>query len=147
MPNSLWIKGIVCIFLGLAADIAGLILKIYGERQRPYDGYTEAKVVDIIPIERERYAEARFRNRQAAVFEFFSDGKLIKLIDKEDIYPCPYQLGQRIRICYDRNDPEKYIVIRNDKPRWRATALNILGMVLVLAGVLMFLMYAQRYHL
>ncbi len=147
MSNSLWIKGVICIIFGLAVDIFGLVLKIYDERRRPYDGYTDARVVDIISVERERYAEARYRNRQAAVFEFFSDGKLIKLVDKEDIYPCPYRLGQHIHLCYDPDDPQNYIVISKDKQHWRAVGLNVTGMILVLAGVMMFLVYAQRYHL
>ncbi|MCC8046249.1 MAG: DUF3592 domain-containing protein [Clostridiales bacterium] len=145
MSGNLWIKGAVLVVLGLVADIAGLIVKIYSAYMRPYEGYTEAKVVDIIPVERERNAESRYRNRQAAVFQFFADGKLVKIVDSEDAYPCPYDLGQRVRLCYDPENPEKYMVLREEKLRNRAIALNVMGVLLILAGVLMFLTYAMRY--
>ncbi|MCD7762011.1 MAG: DUF3592 domain-containing protein [Lachnospiraceae bacterium] len=147
MSDSLWIKGVICIILGLAADIAGLVLKFYSAQKRPYAGYADAKVVEIIPVERDRNAEAYFRNRQAAVFEFFADGKLIKLVDQEDAYPCPYELGQRIQLCYDPDDPEKYVVLHENKEHFQTIALNSLGVLLIVAGVLLFLRYAMRYNL
>ncbi|MCC8137479.1 MAG: DUF3592 domain-containing protein [Clostridiales bacterium] len=147
MSDSLWIKGVICIVLGLAAYIAGLILKLYSTQKRPYAGCADARVVDIIPVERDRNAEAQFRNRQAAVFEFFADGKLIKLVDKEDAYPCPYELGQHLRLCYDPGNPEEYTILRESKQYYQGIALNVLGVVLIVAGVLMFLRYALRFTL
>ncbi|MCD7955822.1 MAG: DUF3592 domain-containing protein [Lachnospiraceae bacterium] len=145
MSGNLWIKGAVLVVLGLIADIAGLIVKIYSTYMRPYEGYTEAKVVDIISVERDRNAESRYRNRQAAVFQFFAEGKLVKIVDSEDAYPCPYELGQRVRLCYDPENPEKYIVLREEKMRYRSIVLNMAGVALIMAGVLMFLAYALRY--
>ncbi|MCD8348720.1 MAG: DUF3592 domain-containing protein [Lachnospiraceae bacterium] len=147
MGNRLWIEGIVFIVLGLIAEIAGSILKVLNATKRPYTGYAEAKVVDIIPVERDRYAQARFRNRQAAVFEFFADGKLIKIVDTKDTYPCPYQINQRVRLSYDPEDPEKYCVIGKEQMNILAVALNVLGVIFILAGCLLFLRYAMRYNL
>ncbi|MCD7882456.1 MAG: DUF3592 domain-containing protein [Lachnospiraceae bacterium] len=145
MSGNLWIKGAVLVVLGLIADIAGLIVKTYSAYRRPYEGYTEAKVVDIISVERDRNAESRYRNRQAAVFQYFAEGKLVKVVDSEDAYPCPYKLGQRVRLCYDSENPEKYKVLREEKMRYRSIALNVIGVILIMAGVLMFLAYAMRY--
>ncbi|MCC8102162.1 MAG: DUF3592 domain-containing protein [Clostridiales bacterium] len=147
MGNSLWIGGIVFIILGLLAEVAAVILKALNATKRPYAGYAEAKVVDIIPVERDRYAQARFRNRQAAVFEFFADGKLIKIVDTEDTYPCPYQINQRVRLSYDPEEPEKYCVIGKEQMYILAVMLNVLGVILILAGCLLFLRYAMRFHL
>ncbi|MCD8105247.1 MAG: DUF3592 domain-containing protein [Lachnospiraceae bacterium] len=145
MPGNLWMRGTVLVILGLIADVAGLIVKIYSAYIRPYEGYSEAEVVDIISMERDRNAESRYRNRQVAVFQFFADGKLVKIVDREDAYPCPYELGQRVRLCYDPENPEKYVVLHGEKMRYRAIALNAVGAILILAGVLMFLAYAMRY--
>ncbi|MCD8337301.1 MAG: DUF3592 domain-containing protein [Lachnospiraceae bacterium] len=147
MGNRLWIGGIVLIILGLIAEIAGVILNALNASKRPFAGYAEAKVVDIIPVERERYAQARFRNRQAAVFEFFADGKLIKSVDTEDTYPCPYQINQRVRLSYDPENPQNCRVIGKEQFHILAVVLNVLGVILVLGGCLLFLRYALRYHL
>ncbi len=147
MANDLWIRGVVLIILGLIACIAGLVMKLYAATRRPYPGYAEAKVVDIISVERDRYAEARFRNRQAAVFEFYADGKLIKIVDREDSYPCPYHLYERIRISYDPANPEHYRVITAERERILAFILNAAGIILILIGVVIFILYASRYIL
>ncbi|MCD7815002.1 MAG: DUF3592 domain-containing protein [Lachnospiraceae bacterium] len=145
--NSLWIGGIVLIILGLISEIAGSVLKVVNASKRSYTGYAEAKVVAIIPVERDRYAQARFRNRQAAVFEFFADGKLIKIVDTEDAYPCPYQINQRVRLSYDPEEPQNYSLIGKEPMYILAVALNILGVLLILGGCLLFLKYAMRFIL
>jgi len=145
--NRLWIEGIVFIILGLIAEIAGSILKVLNATKRPYIGYAEAKVVDIIPVERDRYAQARFRNRQAAVFEFFADGKLIKIVDREDIYPCPYRINQRVCLSYDPEEPQNYCIIGKEQMHILAVALNAIGVFFILLGCLLFVRYAMRFHL
>ncbi|MCD7746228.1 MAG: DUF3592 domain-containing protein [Lachnospiraceae bacterium] len=147
MTSDLWIKGVVFIILGLIACIAGVVMKLYAATRRPYPGYAEARVVDIISVERDRYAESRFRNRQAAVFEFYANGKLIKIVDREDSYPCPYHLYQKVRLCYDPADPEQYRVITAERERTLSVVLNAVGIVLILIGVLIFILYASRFIL
>lgn len=144
MTNDLWITGAVLIILGLITDIAGQILKSYDASKRTFEGYAEASVVDIVPIKRDREVQSEFRNRQAAVFQFYADGKLIKVIDKDDTYPCPYRLHERVILSYDPDDPEHYRIIRDHKKHNFAIFLNILGVVIILAGVFVFLAYALR---
>ncbi|MCD8022246.1 MAG: hypothetical protein LUF30_04490 [Lachnospiraceae bacterium] len=145
MAGNSWVQAVVLIIIGILVYLAGLVLKLRNDSRRPYAGYAEAKVVDIVPIERERYAPYAFRNRQCAVFEFFADGKLVKVTDQADTYPCPYHMNQYIRLCYDPDDPQKFRIIRKEWLLYGSIALKALGVLLFLGGVLLFLIYARRY--
>ncbi len=145
MSGELWIAGAVFMILGVITAAAGIILNVYGESSRPYGGFTEGKVVEIVSLERDPNMEAEFRNRQAAVFEFYANGKLMKVLDQTDTYPCPYELNQRVRISYDPDYPIRYEVVSTENRRILSIALNAAGVVLILIGVFLFLRYAGRF--
>ncbi len=145
MSNEWWIAAAILIVLGILTVIAGSILNVYSESSRPYEGFAEGKVVEIVSLERDPNMVARFRNRQAAVFEFFADGKLVKVTDREDTYPCPYELNERVRISYDPGDPLRFRVIHSESRHLLSNVLNILGVVLILIGVFVFICYAVRF--
>ncbi len=147
MSSELWMTGVVFIVLGIAALAAGIILNIYSTSVRPYDGFAEGKVVEIVSLERDPNREAEFRNRQAAVFEFYANGKLIKVMDPADTYPCPYELNQRVSISYDPDYPIRCKVIRTDPRHILAIILNVLSVIFLIIGFLLFLRYALRFLL
>ncbi len=147
MSAELWIASIVLWILGILIAAFGLIFRAYGRRDRPYSGYAEAEVVDIVPASRGAQTHSAFQNRQAAVFQFYADGKLIKITDDTDTYPCPYSLHQRVYISYSPDDPKRYAVLREEKTQYGGTALNIFGVFLIMIGCLCFFLYASRYSL
>ncbi len=147
MSNELWIAGAVLVVIGLAIAIAGTILNTYNRTSSYYEEETEGKVVEIISLERDPNEEAEFRNRQAAVFEFYANGKLMKVVDKEGTYPCPYELNQKVRISYDPEYPVRFHVIHAERRRYLPIILNSAGVLFILGGILLFLRYAVRYML
>ena len=124
---------------------AGICLKYYGEQIEPLKGRAEARVVDIVTVPRTGEATlSEFRNRQAAVFEFYAGGKLIKVTDPADTYPCPYQMHQKVNISYEPSDPKDFRIL--EKNRWvnAGKVLYICGIFFLCFGCLCFLLHAAR---
>lgn len=144
MYSEMWMTSCVFLILGLACAVAGAVLKYYTQQGGIYKGRAEARVVDILIEPRTGMASlSEFRNRQAAVFEFYAEGHLIKVEDPADTYPCPYHLGQKIPVYYDIDEPEKFHIARKTKWEYLAGTAGILGVVLILAGCALFLFYAS----
>lgn len=122
-----------------------MLLKYYGERQEVYPGRTEARVVEIVTEPRTGDATlSEFRHRQAAVFEFYAGGKLIKVKDPSDTYPCPYKLHQRVKICYDPYDPQQYRILGKNKWKDAGRCVYALSIFSFVLGGVLFLMHASR---
>ncbi len=148
MYRELWAASCAALILGILCMAAGAVLSCLSKREEKYRGHAEARVVDI-ETER-RFGEAslsEFRNCQVAVFEFFANGKLIKVRDDSNAYPCPYALNQRVRICYDPAHPERYEIETQGGRRRLGGILNVLGIVGLSAGCIFFLLYAARIEL
>lgn len=136
---------IVCFVLGFLSCGAGLFWQLYFKKNEKYRGHAEARVVDIVTEPRRGQASlSEFHNRQAAVFEFYAGGKPIKVKDPADTYPCPYNRNERVRINYDPDAPEQFEI--EERNRWRevASVIEILGVVCIAVGCILFLMYAGR---
>lgn len=147
MSTDLWVASCIVLVFGLIATVAGVILKSYSAAARPYEGYAEAKVVDLVHEKRDINALSEFRNRQAAVFEFYANGKLIKVTDSSDSYPCAYRRGQRVRLSYNPEDPTEYRVLGFEPRRFAAMAFSIAGIAMIIFGCVLFLLYATRFGL
>ena len=133
---------------GVLMTAAGVCLKYYGEQTEPLKGRAEARVVDIITIPRTGEATlSEFRNRQAAVFEFYAGGKLIKVTDPADTYPCHYQMHQKVNISYEPADPKEFRIL--EKNRWvnAGRLIYVCGILFLCFGGAFFLMHAGRVEL
>ncbi|MDO4322802.1 MAG: hypothetical protein Q4C61_09770 [Lachnospiraceae bacterium] len=145
MYHELWTISCVLFALGFLCGAAGLFLKYYFQRNERYQGHAEARVVDIVAEPRKGLASlSEFHNRQAAVFEFYAGGRLIKVKDPADTYPCPYYLNQRIHISYDKEEPEHFYIEKKNHWKQLASGISMLGVVCIVAGCVLFLMYAAR---
>lgn len=148
MYHEFWTASLVLFVLGLLLALLYLAAKIYGARKAEYPAQTEARVVDFVLVPRTGQAAlSEFRNRQAAVFEFFADGKPVKVTDTSDISPSPYRLHQRVRICYDPAAPQNYRILTPNPRRLLPTILGAMSLLCVVAGCVLFLMYAERVNL
>lgn len=145
MYHDFWVASCVVLILGAVCTAAGTVLKYLSRRDKEYGGHAEARVVEIRAERRTGAASlSEFRNRQVAVFEFFAGGKPVKVRDTADTYPCPYFMNQRIRICYNPDNPQEYVVETGDGRAKLGNFLSSLGVAAVLAGCILFLMYAAR---
>ncbi|MFR8547697.1 MAG: DUF3592 domain-containing protein [Lachnospiraceae bacterium] len=145
MYDSLW--GVSCLLfvMGFVSALMGVILKYISGRKDPYARRVQAEVVDIITRPRSADApQTEFRNNQVAVFEFFADGRPVKVKDTADTYPCPYRMHQRVTLCYNPARPEQFRIASRDKRKLIAELFGISGVVLILAGCALFLLYAAR---
>ena len=134
--------------LGAACAAIGMILKYYGEQQEVYPGRAEARVVDIVTELRTGEASlSEFRHRQAAVFEFYAGGKLIKVKDPSNTYPCPYHLHQRVKICYNPANPTQYRILGINRWKQAGRYVYAFGIGLLILGCVLFLMHAARVEL
>lgn len=148
MLNNWWIGSCIFLIMGVIFAVASAVLNYWSNRETRHLRVTEARVVDIIAEPRTGDAAfSEFRNRQAAVFEFFADGKLIKQKDSKDTYPCPYYMNQRLKICYDPENPEQFFVLQVNKWNRAAFGMSYLSVVCFVLGFILFFMYAARIEL
>lgn len=146
--HSWWIGSIILLTLGVIFAAAAAVLKAYSSRDTRHGKITEARVVEIIAQPRTGEAAlSEFRNRQAAVFEFYAEGRLYKVTDSTDEYPCPYYMNQRLKICYHPAEPEKFSVVQENRWSRIAFGMSYLSIVCILLGCLFFLMHASRIEL
>ena len=144
MYNILWSVSVLLIFLGILLAGAGAFFKFFAQKNEVYKGRAEARVVDIVTEPRKGAASlSEFRNYQVAVFEFYAEGHLIKVRDSADTYPCPYYRGQKVRIAYDESAPEHFQIEDRNLFYQLGSAANILSACFILAGYLLFFMYAS----
>ncbi len=145
MNHELWLLSCVLFILGGVFAAASLYVRYKIQKQERYQGHTEARVVDLVTENREgAFSLSQFGNRQAAVLEYYAEGKLYKVTDETDAYPCPFHLGQRLSICYNTENPKEYVIVRRDFWRCLRMVFAAGGILLVLAGCAVFLIYAQR---
>ena len=143
MYHELWNASIVLFVLGGLCVLIAQICNACSYRYLRYPARAEARVVDIVAVPREGGAAlSEYHNRLAAVFEFYADGRPVKVIDATETYPCPYRKNERVQICYDPNDPKCHEVIKKDKWKMLSKRIGRLGILLVLAGCGLFLFYA-----
>ena len=143
MYKELWTASCILLVFGFLGTVGGSLLKYFSKKNEVLKGSAEARVVDIVPEPRRGTASlSEFHNRQAAVFEFYAGGRLVKVMDHADTYPCPYRLNQRVQIRYDVDDPENFYVKEKDKMDKISTGINIVSMCFIIAGCVLFLVYA-----
>lgn len=145
MYRELWNASIVLLLLGGLFAAAGGVFRLLAQKKEPYSAHAEARVVEIVPVPWKGASSLpEFHNRLSAVFEFYADGRPVKVTDASDTYPCPYRLNERVKLCYNPENPQEYRIEKKDK--WQILALHcrILSMLLVLGGCTLFLLYAGR---
>lgn len=145
MSHELWNASIILILLGGVAAAASVLLRMVSHRGLPYREQAEARVVDIVAVPREGESSlSEYHNRLAAVFEFYADGRPVKVTDPADTYPCPYHLNDRVWLSYDPEHPEHFQIFRRNKWQILSFQCKVLGTLLVLGGCAIFLFYAIR---
>lgn len=143
MYNELWSISCVLFLLGFLFMAVGSIWRFLLQQDETFQGSAEARVVDIRTEPRTGEASlSEFRNRQAAVFEFYAGGRPVKVTDPSDAYPCPYRLNQRIRIRYDLQNPEHFYVEEKNRKKQLAGAAHTLGVGCIAGGCVLFFLYA-----
>jgi hypothetical protein len=134
--------------MGFLCAAAAVFFRYHSQKNRAYRGHAEAKVVDILTEPRTGASSlSEFRNRQAAVFEFYAGGRLVKVKDTKDTYPCPYFLNQRVLIDYDTETPENFCIASRSIRKWIPDGFSFLSVCLIVAGCVTFCMYAAGIRL
>lgn len=148
MSIDFWSMSCAAMVLGIVLAVAAAVLKYIGQSKEPYSGHAEARVVDIVTEPRNgTYSLSQFHNRQAAVFEFFADGKLVKVKDKNEVYPTPYRMNQKIRILYNPDDPQEFCVAEQNRWSRASKIANAAAVCFAVFGCICFLMHAGRVEL
>lgn len=148
MSVDFWSMSCIAVVCGSLLAVTAQILQYIAKSKEQYLGHAEGRVVGFITEPRnDTYAFSQFHNRQAAVFEFFADGKLIKGKDPGEVYPSPYQINQKLKILYDPSDPQKFCVADRNPWMLAAKLAKAAAICLIVAACAFFLMYAARLEL
>ena len=144
MNGSLWGISVLLLVLAAAAMIGILILNDRIRKDEFRQGRTEGKVVAISPV-RSALVDplSEFHDLYYAEIEYYADGKLIRVHSREQEFPSSYYVGQRLKILYDRESPEQFLIRRYGPKDIAAIGLRILAAVLLLSGVIVFLVSAR----
>lgn len=145
MNGNLWNASFVCFLLAAAAAVISAVFRQWSRKNEKYHSHAEGRVVSIKTEPAERTGNrSEFHDRQFAVIEYIAEGKLVKVKSPETFYPCPYYVGQKFRLCYDRSDPQNFEICTEKK--WRTCAALMYGTAIILTvfGCILFLMFAAR---
>ena len=138
-----WLSCVLFLFSAIFAAVSAFF-RYKGQKHDVYGGHTEARVVDIVTEPRGgEFSLSQFGNRQAAVLEYFAGGKLYKVTDGTDAYPCPFHMNQRLSICYNTKNPKEYVIVYRDTWRRFGTLCACGAIFFVLAGCAVFFAYAS----
>ena len=145
MNNSVGILGIVLIILGAVSLLAGLLCRNYGNRRERYRGRAEATVVDIVADEPDaRGKEMGIHDYFYPVFAFYANGRLIRERFPQGSNPCEFILNQKVKIQYKLSEPSVFRLKQKNSMERTAKLLHVVGMLLILAGGALFLLFANR---
>lgn len=148
MNIDFWTASCSCFIAAAVFAALSAVCRYLSKNNNEYSSFTEGHVVRI-ETEPADSGENRteFHDRQYAVIEFFSNGRLVKVKGPVFTYPYPYHVGQKLHLCYDPEHPDHYQIITDR--RWQLLAAGAYGIsiLLVTAGCSFFLMYAARIDL
>lgn len=143
MNIDFWTVSCCCFVIAAVLAVLSAVCRYLSRRDQKYSSFTEARVVRIEtePADSGKN-RTEFHDRQYAVLEFFSRGRLVKVKGPVSTYPYPYHVGQKLYVCYDPETPDHYQIITDR--RWQLLASGAYGIsvLLVAAGCVFFLIYA-----
>ncbi len=148
MNSNLWTASFVCFVFAAVLAAASAVCRHMEKVRRTYAEKARGHVVHIItePADGEKN-RTEFHDRQYAVIEFFARGRLVEVKSQATTYPCPYYVGQRLELCYDPGEPERYQILTDRKWDFLSALSYGVSLGLVVVGGILFLMFAGRYEL
>lgn len=147
MDKSLWTASLFLIITGLLFLAGAVVCRLYQSYKEPGKERVTARVVDLILREPKMGEASRpYKNYYYPVFEYYAEGRLYKVVHPQGSYPSPYRINQEIKLCYDKDDPEKYEIAGSDTLILAANGFSAAGAVCLFAGCIVFVLFALRNH-
>lgn len=145
MSNHIGMLGDILIILGALCIFAGSLFRNYHSSHARYKGRAEATVVEIETDEPDaRGRELGIHDYFYPVFAWYADGHLIRKRYPHGSNPCSFYLNQKIWIRYKPSDPSIFVLERKSSMEQRAKHLHYAGLLLIAAGVIIFILFANR---
>lgn len=147
MDRTLWTASLFLVILGLLFLAAAAFCRFYFNYKETRRGRVTARVVDLLLQEPERPEQARlYKNCYYPVLEFYANGKLYKIVHPEGSYPSAYRMHQELRLNYNKDDPEDYVIAKNTFRDVLPEIFSVLGVICIFAGCILFALFAARQH-
>ncbi|MDO5346588.1 MAG: DUF3592 domain-containing protein [Lachnospiraceae bacterium] len=145
MDRTLWTASLFLVITGFLFLTAAAIGRVYFHYREPRKGRATARVVDLILREPENPEQARlYKNYYYPVLEFYADGKLYKIVHSEGSYPTVYHMHQELRLYYNKENPEDYVIVKNASWDILTEIFSVLGVICIFAACILFAMFAAR---
>lgn len=145
MDRSLWTASCFLIILGMLLLAGGLGCRFYLGQRDSMKGRTVAKVVELLlqePAQRER--PMYYKNCYYPVFEYYAEGKLYKVTYPHGSYPSAFRINQEVKLCYNKENPQEYEIQGTNTLKIVSDALYGAGVVCILTGCIIFVIFALR---
>ena len=78
------------------------------------------------------------------VFAYYADGRLIRKRYQYGSNPCKFYLNQKVKIRYKHHDPSAFVLERKNPLEQKAKFLHYAGLLLIVAGAAIFILFANR---
>lgn len=145
MNNNIGMLGDILIILGAICIFAGTLCRNYHSSHARYKGRAEATVVEIETDKPDaKGIEQGIHDYFYPVFAWYADGHLIRKRYPYGSNPCSFSLNQKVRIRYKRSDPSVFVLERKSSLEQRAKRLHYVGLALIVAGGIIFILFANR---
>lgn len=145
MSNGFGMLGIVLIVLGAACMAAGSLGVLLRRNKETFRGRAEATVVEIVTDEPDACGKEKgIHDYFYPVMAYYAGGRLIRKRFQEGSNPSKFRISQKIKVRYDLSDPSSFILDENNSARQIGRVLYYVGLVLVVAGGVVFIMFANR---
>lgn len=145
--NSMYlVLSAVCFILGTVLLAGGNFGEYYRHSNERYKGRALATVIEVIADKPDAAGVAAgIHTYYYPVFAYYAAGRLIKVRYTQGGYPCPYKMNEQVKICYDVHSPEKFVLAEPQNLKKVSKTGYYLGIILLVAGVAFFLIYATRF--
>ena len=127
--------------MGIIGLWAGVVISFYEKERRALKGRATGRIVDQIMKE----GDGPYRYKYYPVVEYYAEGKLYKVTSLTGAYPSKWEIGQKIPLLYDQDDPEK--IMEDSRPlfiRHLSAFFYGVGIIMLLAGIYTFIRFAVR---
>lgn len=137
--------GEVLILLGAAAMFAGLVCRKYSRSREEFEGRAEASVVDVVAGEPDdKGKEKGIHDYFYPVFAYYAGGVLIQQRYRYGSNPSRFYRGQKVSIRYKLSEPSSFVLEKKNCMEERGRLLHYAGLLLILAGGVIFILFANR---
>lgn len=140
---GIWSEGIL--ILGIILTVAGMIYRAYLKEKEPLKGRVSATVVEVVAGPPDGNGAAKgVHDYFYPVFAYYANGQLRKERYKKGSNPPAFYKGQKVTLKFNLENPGDFQVEKKEREDRIGSLFYFLGLGLIFAGLILYLMFGLR---